>query len=155
MRILITASLIFFISANTKASGIYVDTTHPVKPYKIFHKQFLEEYGKDDTSRAIINYYFKKRTNAGKDIIVMSTITAVSGSLLLVFAESNAVILPFFAEGLFAAAFWTLGITLIACLYRLFHFSRKNLLKELNDYFSGKEISFRLKKRLYKKKNWF
>jgi hypothetical protein len=149
MKILIPFVFICLFSINMYATTSCGDTTIPQKSYRISQQQFLDSYGKDDTAREIINYYFKKRMRARKDIIVMGSIAMVSGLLFIVFAETNSAYLAFFVAGLAGAAIWTFAFTLLTCMYRWFHFSRKRLWKSLNKYLSGGSISKKLKRKLH------
>ena len=52
-----------FISTNGERA-IVIDSI----PYKISKQQFLSECGKDDTSKAVINYFFKQHKKAKKEL---------------------------------------------------------------------------------------
>lgn len=67
MRIFLLTAFLFIIRtsfASQFAQPVLSDTTSPEKEYKISRDEFLEKYGRDDSSRALINYYFSKRIAA-------------------------------------------------------------------------------------------
>ncbi len=55
MKIIVTFGFICFISIKMYATTSCSDTLPKEKPYKVSRQQFLEEYGKGDTAKAIIN----------------------------------------------------------------------------------------------------
>src|SRR6266496_5270327 len=61
MKILLSVFLVISSFTNSQAAiPIVPDTSH--KPWRINQKQFLDRSGKDDTSRALIKYWFYNRT---------------------------------------------------------------------------------------------
>ena len=149
MKILITISLIFFTSANTKATTLNIDTTHPTHPYKISRKEFLNDYGKDDTSRAIINFYFKERRTA-----LWLTSIGVSLTTFLGIRVNNVATSPYhevelgYSELLDFVLIFGTGFFTLFGFYSLLSHSRKRLLEILNNYFSGRGIPNKLKRKL-------
>ena len=137
-----------FISTNGERA-IVTDSI----PYHISKQQFLSEYGKDDTAKAVINYFFKQHKKAKKGIIPYSLISA-AGTILYAttIAGGNAgtvIILGTIVIVVTAVS----GALLLGSLIDLVKFSRKRLFKILDNYFSGKGIPRRLKKNLYSDKD--
>jgi hypothetical protein len=153
MRIFILFSLILCISINAPAARPCSDTSQPVNPYKLSRKQFLDTYGKDETSRAIIIYFFKERRVAIWSTVA-GTVTSVIGALGLAgiaashppHEEIGDLIFPMV---MFGIASWGVLLTGFG-IYWLFHHSRKRLMRTLNDYSSGKGISPLMQKRINK-----
>ena len=69
--------------AEVRSVGL--DTTIEKSVYRQSRKVFLEKYGKDDSTKALINYYFSKRGSRLIDAIS----PVLSGSLLLVATTRN------------------------------------------------------------------
>lgn len=134
------------------ATIIATDSIPVTRPWKISHQQFLDQYGKDDTARAIINYYFQQQARSRKPLYVFTPVTAgVIGVAIPVVTKpgSNSVmsgIVVFFilaVTGIFTLALWG----------HLMKYSRKKLMKMVNKYYCGKGVPGRLKKQLYAKRN--
>jgi hypothetical protein len=83
LKLLTTSTLLIFTLhfsfASIALNKIFRDTTiTPNKEYAINKEEFLNIYGRDDSSRALIGFYFAKR-NKGKKMIVIPT--AISGGI--------------------------------------------------------------------------
>lgn len=72
---------VFLITKNVRAKVgvINLDTSINKSYYKLPRKKFLENYGNDDSTKALINFYFNKRGNRLVDAIP----PAIGGSLLV------------------------------------------------------------------------
>ncbi|RYE28051.1 MAG: hypothetical protein EOP42_17935 [Sphingobacteriaceae bacterium] len=70
---------VFLLSINVQAKTVNLDTTVNKSNYKLSRKEFLSRYGKNDSVKAFINFYFNKRGNRLADAVS----PVVSGSLLL------------------------------------------------------------------------
>jgi len=121
-----------------------------VKDYKLNREQFLESYGRDDSSRALIDYYFHKRNNAKKLAIagfILGIVSLVIAGLVISSSPSNgpsngvvddsgevAVVLLLVQTFYGSIALIVTGVA-IWIIY-----SRKKLLKLLEKYFLGKSI---------------
>ena len=149
MRIFILFSLILCNTINARAARPCTDTLQPTKPYKLSRRQFLDTYGKDDTSRAIILYFFKERRVAIWSTAV-GIVTSVVGAIGLAgiaashppHEEIGNLIFPMVVLGI---ASWGVLFTGFG-IYWFLHHSRKRLLKTLSGYASGKGIPSRMKK---------
>ncbi len=156
MKIALPLILLFGLSCSlperTIASKIVADTSVHHKPWKISQQQFLDQYGKDDTSRAVINYFFQQHKIFHKAFISEAIITTGLTGLdifALVRSEGTAGVLVFAIFGSFALLFFY-SISLRHANY-LMVYSRKNLLKTLRQYFSGQGFSKKLKENIWKK----
>ncbi|HWI92205.1 MAG TPA: hypothetical protein VNT20_13070 [Flavisolibacter sp.] len=54
-------TLIFIVCSYSSFASISSLQSIRPKPWKITEQQFLDQYGKDDSSRALIRYYFERR----------------------------------------------------------------------------------------------
>jgi hypothetical protein len=140
--------MLSLVTTNLRSAIVYADTTQPVKSHKISHRQFLDRYGKDDTAKTLINYFFLQRKKTSKTTIVSSVALGVGVALTAYAAASVSI---------FGVAFVTvpvmilsLGFLLRSCS-ALSKFSRKKLLKTLDNYFAGKGVPVKLRKLIYHK----
>jgi hypothetical protein len=83
LKLLTTLTLLIFafnfLSASTASNKIFRDTTiNPKKENELNKDEFLNAYGRDDSSRVLIEFFFAKRYK-GKKMIVIPT--AISGSI--------------------------------------------------------------------------
>lgn len=67
------------ILAGTIYSGKLFANNHVSKPWKLTEQQFLDQYGKDDSSRALIRFYFERRKTSRKASFWFSGGAAVFG----------------------------------------------------------------------------
>jgi hypothetical protein len=122
------------------------------KAYKINREEFLEKYGCDDSSRALINFYFKKRNHQKGNFLAGAGALLIAG---IAFGSVNNLMnddknynydngLPnaqttFLAIAIIVMAF--MGLPLIISGGTLWIiYSRKKLLKLLDRYNNGKSI---------------
>jgi hypothetical protein len=163
-----SALLIFalhFSFASVSPNKIFHDTTiTPEKEYALNKEEFLNVYGKDDSSRALIEFYFAKR-NKGKKMIVFPTAISGSAAALAIIGtiaysnnSSHATtnvhkidVAPPLSLLLFSilcpiVPFFVMGIRLRA------KYSSEKLLFQLNNYNAGKPIPrWIAKSRIFKK----
>lgn len=88
MKYYLILSLLFILTCkNTTAATItsYADTSVNVLAHKHSKQYFLDNYGKDDSTRALINYFFKKRKAAFFETLVPTLAGGVSLLLLDLF----------------------------------------------------------------------
>src|SRR5512138_1695717 len=129
MKILFSALLVLSFFVNSQATmSMIPDTSH--KPWRIDQKQFMDRYGKDDTSRALIQYWFYDRETG----FIITSITGLGSGLFGTAAIYGAIK----KDGLIVLAATIIGIpllvlTLISVLF-LTTRSRKKLYRMLQDY---------------------
>ncbi|MGI4021089.1 MAG: hypothetical protein ACRYFA_06255 [Janthinobacterium lividum] len=142
---------VFFILFNTKnvwakVGTIGLDTSINKADYKHSHKYFLENYGKDDSIKALINYYFAKRETA----VIRTVVPAITGGLAaFLVAKINLnknppsgkssgyaglILVPALIVLVYSAE------TLVDGQIKWFKFSRHKLLKTLFDHNNGKPL---------------
>jgi hypothetical protein len=136
-------AVIFLLSSfHALATFSKNDTSHTGKPYKISKQEFLTQYSKDDSSRALIRYYFDKRQGLRNAALLY---TALAGAGYLIF---NAIVTQASGRdvavtgiGVFAALLGTsLALAAPIVAYQWLRTSRKRLFSMLNDYKMGKPI---------------
>jgi len=134
--------IIFFVQSG-RASLLFHDSIIYRKPYKLSEQQFLDKYGRDDSSRALIRYFFERRKASGKTFLISAISTAGFGLLfgLVVMDSRNNSGLQGLATGLLL-----LGGGVAAGLTALFSgavwlkSSRRHLFKLICNYNAGKKI---------------
>jgi hypothetical protein len=124
--------------------------------YKLSQKDFLENYGKDDSSRALINFYFTKRNRAITLTWIGGGGSVIADIALNSFLNSSSIstlgdlIVGYLLLNLAATAAFTL---LVIGIVRWLVLSRRKLLSILRNYNLSKGIPRNiLKSRGFKKK---
>lgn len=149
-------AFIFFITDKVAASAVVPTDSTPVnKPWKISKEQFLLRYGKDDTSRAVINYYFEHQHNKGQIKIWVNTLISATGIAVFAIIAVNGPV----GSVIVGAPFITAGFIFLAFAFHnalnMIYFSRKRLYRVLKKYLAGKKIPDSLRKDIYRKKSLF
>ena len=127
------------------------DSSVTVTDYKHSHQFFLDKYGTDDTTKALINYFFRERKIAAYETIL--PVVAVGVSALLLNALSNRNVKEDAGGAGLSSA-----LSLIAIIYgspvyfidgqiKWLRFSRKRLLTFLTGYNSGNSLTHRITRR--------
>jgi len=146
-KLIVSFSLFFFVCFTTNkvyASVIVSDSIPAGKLWKIPQQQFLDQYGRDDTARAIIDFYFTNHSRSCKALNLFAPLAVIATAILVLSASSVAILVtPFFAA--------PVDIIIVGILEKLDKYSRKKLYKELQQYLSGKPISSSLKRNIYNK----
>ncbi len=123
------------------------DTSINKSNYKHSRQYFLENYGKDDSTKALVNYFFAKREKA----LIETVIPAVAGGVAAVLVArlsysannptsgkgsgyAGLVIVPAFLVVLYSS------VTLIDGQIKWLVFNRRKLLVILISYNSGKSL---------------
>lgn len=139
-----------FLTINVSYSNFSVpviDTS--LQSISLKEKAFLKQYGTDDTARALIHYWFKKRH-------LFASLASGSGVLALFSAgsiskggggNSTAIDKPYFID---PAAFFAVMGLLVGCILIIpfLTHSRKKLLRLLEKYKAGNPIPKKYRKRL-------
>lgn len=121
------------------------DTSLP-QTYNLNRQEFLAKYGTDDSSKALISYWFGRRSSS-KYLSIAGAVTAGSGAIALSSVKSDS-LGGLFSKGVFAMAIATGVLTLVLSLTNFLFFSRKKLLGLLKDYHKGKPLSKKLKRKV-------
>ena len=123
------------------------DTSDPlIKEYKTDEMTFLKKYGRDDSSSALIYFYFAKRSKTKSMVLLALSTSAAVGlfSAVVLASYPNANNPDDFADA-FAFLWLALSIYAVATftiigIVRLIKYSRKKLLHHLKNYFDGVPI---------------
>jgi len=72
------------LSAQTSASDQFVKDSTPIEllDYHLSKDQFIYYYGKDDTAKAIINMFYRKRGSGAVDFALVPVLSFVGGTVL-------------------------------------------------------------------------
>ncbi|HEY4154342.1 MAG TPA: hypothetical protein VGM24_02920 [Puia sp.] len=105
--------------------------------YQLSKTEFLQQYGRNDSSRALIRFYFAKRYRARNLILLSGAIGIVSGAFIGALALSAGT--DSYLWGIFLASLTTLVAEAVITLTliggtRLMVMSRKKLLLRLRQY---------------------
>lgn len=129
------------------------DTSVDQSSYKKSKPYFLEHYGKDDSTKALINYFFVKRKTAFYQTVIP---IVVGGGLIILLARAlNRNNLPpskdDYAGILLGGAAVSVGLQsagqIIDGQIKWLVFNRRRLLKTLVDYNTGKPLPKRITRR--------
>ena len=121
---------------------------NPISNHKKTKQYYLDYYGKDDSTRALIEYFFNKKHNSINSIIIWG-ITGIASTLLLLYLTNggyNLGIIGFLLYVDLIAIFYGVAIGLLISLYKLCRFNRKRLFKLLNNYNNGKGLPKNIKR---------
>ncbi len=131
-----------------KISGDVVSSQQPLKEYPHPKEYFLNKYGKDDSSRAMIEFFFKKKHQGKKETIWWAIIGTIASVLFIAVIDST---IGFGIVGLLLAI--SLGVIpygaiigMAIGIYKWIYFRRKRLEKLLDDYNAGKGIRPNIKR---------
>ena len=126
----------------------------PVKEHKINRAQFLEKYGRDDSTRAFINFYFTVKQKSTKMIwftaVSIIVLSIIYGIIAASYSQQQYAGNGFDDVGttalivFFGGAFYTLYIFLIIGIVRTLMYSRKKLLRILKNYYDGHSLPRRI-----------
>lgn len=123
----------------------------PRKPHKLTRQQFLDRYGTDDSSRALIQYYFPKRKAAVRNILQSSGLLVLAGLLsIVVFSKGNGIengLGDFFILLiLLSSAYVAVGFLVVNATLLLLQ-SRRRLYNMLQAYRNGKGLPRRISRK--------
>jgi hypothetical protein len=141
--------MIWLLFANLRVVAADCDTTidkHAI--YKLSHHHFLDKYGKDDTAKTIINYYFEQHSLSKTLLVVDGCFVTITGWLSLVVLQASPGLLSALFAILVIPNFAAFVLCLAPILFFFWHFNRRRLWKDLNRYLFGDGISNRLRKDL-------
>lgn len=144
--ILIITVLTAFVYSNKSFASIQSSTNIRPKPWKVTEQQFLNKYGKDDSSRALIHYYFERRKVYKNRTILFTGISGVSGILFGALIERPGVsALGAILLGIpLLVGLWFFGFAIIIEAVRWIRTSRKALFKMLKNFENEKRIPKRI-----------
>lgn len=109
----------------------------------------MAQYGRDDTSKALIHYFFDKRSKASRMIYVPLIIDGLAGIVLGIAGAFTTVSMAYpLALLVFILAATTVTILIVGAVY-LLKYSRKKLFRLINRYQTGGSIPKKIKANKY------
>jgi hypothetical protein len=127
----------------------FSDTSGPLtKPSHLNRTEFMCKYGKDDTSRALIAFFFRKRS-VGKKFILYPLVLVFAGAIGLTIYLTYYVVPAGFGWPFIFLSVQLIALTFIFSIIGamvLIKHSRKKLLSLLNKYNEGRSIPDQIKK---------
>lgn len=143
MKFPLLAILFLFSCINAGAIIQTPDTSH--KPWRISKEQFIQKFGHDDTSKALIDYWFYTRETGWLVTIPTSVLTVLTGAGFFYVLSVDESSLIAIATG---TLFLPCLILLSLCIVFLTQHSKKKLYKLLQIHQSGKRLPAKLSKEL-------
>lgn len=136
--------LLFILPKNSfGATGDQTGDTSYNKSHKLSQQEFLDKYGRDDSSRALIKYYFQKR-NAAKWVLFYGAgtgaVSAIAYALTWAGAGSATGLGAIFVIIIVLSGLFTGAIFALTGLLFLLTYSRKKLFRLLKNYHRGNGI---------------
>lgn len=141
----------FFLN-DAHPTAFCADTLPQGKIYALSQQQVLDNFGKDDTARAVINYFFLRRRKATKGLLPYSLITTGASILYATSIVGKSAGTVLVVGTVVISVTLIFGMLLLTDCIDLLKFSRRRLFKLLGTYFAGKGIPRRLKRKLYRQK---
>jgi len=124
---------------NVKASTLIDSTPIEDLDYHLSKDAFMYYYGTDDTSRAIIHLFYRKRGIAALDFIVMPIAASVLGNLMETFIGNPAIIIV--GTVIATVGFW--GIPIYYIVQRS-NYNRQKLIYVLVGRERGERVPFNI-----------
>ncbi len=128
---------------------VFNDSTTNDKPHKILKEEFWKRYGTDDTSRALIHFYFEKRTTNKSLAIGSGAATAIAagsaGAVLLATTTFNLVSFLLIIT-LMAMAYVTALMLVVGVVFFVVN-NRRRLHRMLRHYHSRNGLPRRLRRK--------
>ena len=154
MKYYLFLPFVYFLNCSNISAAIITndpDSSITVTDYKHSHQFFLDKYGTDDTTKALINYFFRERKNAFYETVLPVVAVGVSALLLNALGNVNIkedtggagllVALPL------AVVIFEAPVYFIDGQIRWLRFSRKRLLSFLTSYNFGNSLTHRITRR--------
>jgi hypothetical protein len=123
--------------------------------YKLNEGQFMDRYGTDDSSRALIHFFFSKRTKSFQYILIPLAIDAIAGILIGIFGPLVMAGAGYIGYLLILIITGLVGVTITLSILggaTLIKYSRKKLFRLLTIYHAGGSIRKHISGTAYFKK---
>ena len=146
MKQLILACLLI-VCVNTFAASKSTAPRYTIhsqdKPWQISEMSFIELYGKDDTSRALIDYYFHKRRGGKLTMLITGGIIPASIITAILINKAAIGTSSYISGGtlLFIIIAEAALIAMVVGFFEWLSHSRHKLFTLLKDYQNGKSIT--------------
>jgi hypothetical protein len=122
---------------------VYKDTIIHPKAFRMNQQQFLDTYGTDDTSSALIQYYFTRNKQAKGQVLLFGITGALAGFIFDSVVMSNTsldALSGLFVLLLLGSVIYLSGVFVFINVYRWIRFSRQRLRKQLERRSNGKPL---------------
>lgn len=122
---------------------VYKDSVIQPKVSRLSQEQFLNTYGTGDTTRALIQYYFKRNRIAKRDMLIWGTAGIAAGFAFdrILMNGSGVDALSGLAVGILLGSLIYVGAAvLLINSFNWVHFSRQRLASKLERYKTGKPL---------------
>ena len=136
-------TIIFVLSSYAATSTAVPVDSSTLRLHKLSQKEFLKNYGSDDTSRALIKDYFNKRSWFRNAALIYGALSGTGYTILngIVTHSSGDEDRVVNGKGVFAAFLVLLfGVATPVVAYRWLRTSRKKLFSILEDYKKNKVL---------------
>lgn len=134
---------------------VYKDTAILPKAARLSQQQFLDAYGTNDTSCALIQYYFKRNKKAKRDVLIRSIVGIGAGVAFdqIIMGGSGGDALGALAIGLLLGSVIYVGAFVVLLgIFKWIHFSRQRLAVQLQRYRNGTPLpGFIIRNRIFQK----
>lgn len=135
---------------------VYKDSAIHPKEFHLSQQQFLEKYGNDDTSRALIRYYFRRTIGAKRNTIIFGSaglLSSIAFDRLIVNGTPSREPLVGIGFVLFLGLMiYVSAIIVLLSILIWILFSKKTLMKQLQKYRTGTPMPNRIKRNFSFKK---
>ena len=153
---ILLTSFIFIVKTSFASAPMpmtFIDTTNSKKEFKLNKKEFLEKYGKDDSSSALIKFFFQKRKLGAIGAFTNGPFASFFITAAVVAGSSNSNNDGRKAVLIASYAFLALTVTfLVLSIVMLIKHTRKELLMQLHNYNAGQAIPKKISEsHLYKR----
>ena len=148
--------LFFFLYCTTTTAAnttSYAGSSIKSTEHKHSKQYFLDNYGKDDSSRALINYFFKKRKDAFYESVISPVAGGASVLILNLFLKSMANVkedtggLGFSVAIPLILIIYAVPVYIIDGQIKWLIFNRRKLLTILESYNSGNSLPAKITRR--------
>ncbi len=137
LKVIIIVALINSSHESLATTVIFQDTSLPQKPHQLSQQQFLDKYGHDDTSRAMILLFFKTNKSAKKLVFLSAAVGILS------YLAADAIFKSTDNVGGIEFLGILIVVATLAIPFNIFYwirYSRQNLLKHLERHKAGNRI---------------
>jgi hypothetical protein len=145
--LLILSVFLLFFSPNGEASNFNFQPDSSISPKQLKEKNLLKKYGDDDTARALILYWFGKR-HLHTAFVIGTVVILGSAAIELLPITGNSAGAFLVGFGLAVSAFFA-GLAALFFVMNLFHFSRRKLVRILENYKAGKSLPKKYKRKIH------
>ena len=147
-RILFLLAFCFLFQISFSAISLWNDSI-PTKTHHLSKQDFLNNYGTDDSSRALVKYYFKRNKKAKFNAAIFTSIGVLSSFAFdrIILKNSSggwSVIVALIIGIPLGLLIFESAIIVAFNIFRWIRFSKKNLIKQSERYRAGEALPKRI-----------